>query len=300
MALSKKELKERWVEKDGPERLAAVVKALQDKEDPWPILEGFTGVVEIRGGGDLRGANLREAHLEGANLREAHFEGADLFLAHLNGASLGSAHLEGTDIGGSSLKGADLTLAHLEGASFMGSQVDGANIFVPFVDSKTDFRGSNLETALVFTETKNRLKYNIRRMNWEEWYLEHRFFKWPVKVFWWLTNYGTDQKNLLRTFFLVAFGFALIYWYSPEIIHGLSTEEVPSFPRLFVLARAMYFSIVTMTTLGFGDMYAAPTNLLAHGLLTLQVLLGYSFLGALITRLGILFLAEGPTDIKKD
>ena len=59
--------------------------------------------------------------------------------------------------------------------------------------------------------------------------------------------------------------------------------------------RALYFSIVTMTTLGFGDMYAHPESLVGHVLLTIQVILGYVLLGALVTRLNILFTTGGPT-----
>ena len=65
-----------------------------------------------------------------------------------------------------------------------------------------------------------------------------------------------------------------------------------------LLARAMYFSIVTMTTLGFGDMHATKSGdiwgLLGYGILSAQVIVGYVMLGALITRLGILFTSDGP------
>jgi hypothetical protein len=53
-----------------------------------------------------------------------------------------------------------------------------------------------------------------------------------------------------------------------------------------------------MTTLGFGDMHAADRTdiwgLLGCILLSLQVIVGYVLLGALITRLGILFSGVGP------
>ena len=44
-----------------------------------------------------------------------------------------------------------------------------------------------------------------------------------------------------------------------------------------------------MTTLGFGDMYAAPGSMAGHLLLTLHVILGHVLLGALVTRLSVLF-----------
>ena len=58
--------------------------------------------------------------------------------------------------------------------------------------------------------------------------------------------------------------------------------------------HALYFSIVTMTTLGFGDIHAAPDSPLGQVLLSVQVLLGYVMLGALVTRFAVLFQAGGP------
>ena len=55
------------------------------------------------------------------------------------------------------------------------------------------------------------------------------------------------------------------------------------------LFRTIYLSIVTMTTLGFGDMHANCQSFWGHLLLTVQVILGYVLLGALVTRFGVLF-----------
>ena len=60
------------------------------------------------------------------------------------------------------------------------------------------------------------------------------------------------------------------------------------------LWHSLYFSVVTMTTLGFGDMYANAESISGHILLTIQVILGYVLLGALVTRFAVLFTAGGP------
>ena len=49
-----------------------------------------------------------------------------------------------------------------------------------------------------------------------------------------------------------------------------------------------------MTTLGFGDMHANPTSEWGYTVLSAQVIMGYVMLGALVTRLGILFTGSGP------
>jgi cytochrome b561 len=53
--------------------------------------------------------------------------------------------------------------------------------------------------------------------------------------------------------------------------------------------RSLYLSVVTMTTLGFGDMHAAQGSVAGHILLMIHVITGYVILAALIVRLGILF-----------
>jgi hypothetical protein len=49
-----------------------------------------------------------------------------------------------------------------------------------------------------------------------------------------------------------------------------------------------------MTTLGFGDIRANPKSVSGHILVTTQVIWGYFLLGAIVTRLGILFTSGGP------
>ena len=60
------------------------------------------------------------------------------------------------------------------------------------------------------------------------------------------------------------------------------------------LWHALYFSVVTMTTLGFGDIAANPESWVGQGLLMLQVILGYVLLGAIVTRFAIMFSSGGP------
>ena len=60
------------------------------------------------------------------------------------------------------------------------------------------------------------------------------------------------------------------------------------------IVRAFYFSTVTMTTLGFGDMHAMTDSIAGYFFLSLQVIFGYFLLGALVTRLSVLFTTDGP------
>ena len=84
----------------------------------------------------------------------------------------------------------------------------------------------------------------------------------------------------------------------PGIVANLFIDEGEAVKWWLVPLRSIYFSIVTMTTLGFGDMYANTKSYLwgwaGHLLLIVQVILGYVLLGALVTRFAVLFTAGGP------
>jgi uncharacterized protein YjbI with pentapeptide repeats len=88
----------------------------------------------------LRGADLRDAHLDRAYLPDAHLEGAWPVRAYLKGANLPDAHLEGAFLVDASLQQANLRDAHLKGADFTRAPLEGA-----------DFRGAYLEGALNLT-----------------------------------------------------------------------------------------------------------------------------------------------------
>ncbi len=264
----------------------------------------------------LEGADLEEAHIEGADLGLAHLKGASFGLAHLEGANLQEAclqeavllwahlertylldsHLERANLYDAHLEGADLTISHLEGADFTASIVDGLTLFWECsVDRKTDFRGVGLESCRIDERTKYLLQYNKRRMNCEDWYEQHPRLAWLAKAFFWMSDYGRSTSRIIFTFFGLALIFANIYYHwarlaPPGIVSNLLIDENGlAIPWWLVPLRTLYFSIVTMTTLGFGDMYAQGQSIFGHLLLMLQVLLGYVLLGALVTRFGILF-----------
>jgi len=263
----------------------------------------------------LEGAILDEAHLEWADLRFANLKGADLSEAHLNDAKFGRACLEGANLRWAYLEGANLykahleratfEWAHLEGAKFGGAHLQGANLqwatvdgqtsmWPEGVDRETDFTGVGLDSICVDPGLKQTLKDNIRRIRWQAWYSAGPRWKrllkhFVVRPFWWVSDYGRSTGRIIGAFFGLALAFAVVYSIWPMMVSGL---DVPG--RVWVPLRALYFSVVTMTTLGFGDMRAAPDSYGGHILLTFQVLSGYVLLGALVTRLAVLFAGAGP------
>ena len=273
----------------------------------------------------LDGANLTEAHLDGANLFEAHLDGAGLWKAHLDGADLLGAHLEGARLWETHLDGADLQQAHLEGAGLFGARLDGANLLLAHldganlheckmrgtglrmgsvngqtvltgcrIDRRTDATGTPLDAARVEPGLKQLLEYNVRRLGWERWYWRGRWWLrllkhigvWP---FWLISDYGARTVRIIGVFMVLAAIFALVYWQWPQLLTLSGTGE-----ELRGYWHALYFSVVTQTTLGFGDIHANPDSWVGQALLMLQVILGYVLLGALVTRFAVLFTAGGP------
>jgi len=257
-------------------------------------------------GRDLKGVYLKhwfkgEVYLKGANFYNAHLEGALLTKVHLEGANLRSAYLQMAEFTDARLQGTILSRSHLEGANFETAIVDGSTaIWKPSIDRQTNFCGVALDIVRIDPGTKQLLEYNIRRKNWEDWYKVHPKMKWLVQSFWWVSDYGFSTGRIIVTFSALAFIFANIYYHwgriaPPGIVENLFVDRngivVPSW---LVPLRTLYFSIVTMTTLGFGDMYANAQSIWGHILLSLQVILGYVLLGALVTRFAVLFMAGGP------
>ncbi|MHC4586394.1 MAG: pentapeptide repeat-containing protein [Planctomycetota bacterium] len=257
----------------------------------------------------LENAALVQCHLEDASLSSAYMSGADFRRAHLDHTNLCYTHLEYANLKYAHLERAFIVKAHLENSNFEQAIVDGSTLFwACHVDRSTNFRGVALDRVRVDTGTKQLLEYNIRRMNWEQWYEEHPRLRFPVKGFWQISDYGLSTRQIITLFFKLVILFAVIYYVWGSIDHYLmGVQNRPGIvSNLFVdryglkiawwlvPLRTLYFSIVTMTTLGFGDMYANAHSFWGHILLSIQVVLGYVLLGALVTRFAVLFTAGGP------
>ncbi len=263
----------------------------------------------------LTGAHLESADLTGANLKEAHLENA-----HLEGSNLRDADLQKAEVGNAHLEGAKLQEASLMSTHFLGATVDGntnmwkvgVNQFTIRIAKSwhyTDFSGVPLENVIVDPPTKQLIKYNVRRKYWYKWITEKnwyevfhdesniiprtfldRYIHSLIHLFFWISDYGLRTWRIIVTFFGLAITFAVVYRLCPTFV---MVNQVVGDIRGFW--HALYFSVVTMTTLGFGDIAANPDSWGGQTLLMLQVILGYVLLGALITRFAVLFTAGGPT-----
>jgi len=83
------------------------------------------------------------------------------------------------------------------------------------------------------------------------WLWDCLFLRWP-------TAYGASLPRLLTTWIVLTLGFASVYYLL--MMHGypLFDPDSPGKKWPFSFGRALYFSIITFTTLGYGDIRPAP------------------------------------------
>ncbi|MDH3681180.1 MAG: pentapeptide repeat-containing protein [Acidimicrobiia bacterium] len=269
----------------------------------------------------LVGARLDRATLYRAKLIGAQFTGASLVGADLSQAEAGQAGFGGSDLSGASLVGTDLRNATLSGATAVDADLRGAalddarlweTVFTDADLTRATATGADLTDAVVtgatLTDTDlsgahlRRIRgydtatwigtntvgvdfsgaYTARRVIIDQNYLHEfrtRDRKHRVLYELWRLTSGCGQSatrwgGLIA---IVAVLFALAYT-QVEVDYG--SHETALSP--------LYFSVVTLTTLGFGDVL--PASWPAQALVIAEVIIGYGMLSGLLsifaTRMG--------------
>ena len=277
----------------------------REKHPDWiPDLSDFDHPCDMQGFClwfiDLHKANLRKANLEGAEL-----EYADLSNAELGGVNLSNVKLSEVDLSNASLNHADLSnaklrLADLSGADLWRADITGADLsFVNLTNANVagirydrkrmqncflGIRGldSCYSNALFVRDARDQDYIDSLYSKWEDKRAQHKWKIGPMLMLFGLRLWGWIDygRAMLRTagfavLFAIAFGFAYLLW--PGMLH----HEAHTPENWF---RPFYYSIVTYTTLGFGDV--TPQTLAGQIVVTIEVILGYVTLGLLISILG--------------
>jgi hypothetical protein len=238
------------------------------------------------------------ANLEGANLSAANLEDACLEDANLNDTILTGASFKNASLSNSNLKNAYLIDAHLEGANLTAVNFDCANLSSVTFDEKIAmrlFRESGYSIKQIWSRRydllldttirckgvnattcygSQRFKLFLQDQDFLEEFLET---KWGKKVFvtWWIfADCGRSLSRWAGWSLLLALLFAFIYW-------TLGPQSFDTQHLNFNLITLFYYSVVTFTTLGFGDIIPRTTT--AAMWVTVEVILGYVMLGGLIT-----------------
>lgn len=234
-------------------------------------------------GVDMRGAKLRNASLEDANLRKANLSHTDL-----QGAVMAHADCKGIDLRSANLTGVNLTGADLESARVSSVTYDqnilsrtiGKTRLAPrqiwenmddlVLDTTCRCRGVNASSCY----GNQRFRIFLDDQAYLEELMESRAGRLILFVWWVFSNCGRSVMRWACWSVLFALIFAFVYW-------QMGTQHFHTSNLPFSFATMVYYSVVTFTTLGFGDV--APRTECAALLITTEVVIGYIMLGGLIS-----------------
>lgn len=270
-------------------------------------------------GVDLSGAQLFKANLSGANLHGANLENAEMTGADLSGTNLAEANLRSCGLGmatlaGASMMSADLSNCTLTNADLTGIKARCTNLAGARMREATmrdadlgdaDLRGVDMSMAdvhgVMFScadlrqaclrhvsgyRTANWTGADLRDINFAGAYDLRRFaidqnyideFRRRNRVCGAIYHVWSLTSDCGRSFTLwfawiaaVVLLFSLFY-----------TMVDIDFGAHRTWLSPLYFSVVTMSTLGYGDVL--PASMWAQSVAMLEVTTGYVMLGILLT-----------------
>ena len=221
------------------------------------------------GGANLEGANLFNAVLTAATFTQSNLTGADLRTADLSGARLRECCLHGVDCSQSVLRDADLGGSDVGGATFQGANLRQSRLSGVRGATDANWIGADI-LDVDFCGA-----YLVRRHILDQNYL-HEFrgqsrTTEAVYWVWWATSdCGRSFVRWGSWTAVIAVLFAALY----------QLVELDPGGRPDNWMTTIYFSFVTLTTLGYGDI--VPTSASARIVALLEVIIGYMMLGGLL------------------
>ena len=270
-------------------------------------------------GRDLRGAKLFKADLRGAILQGCNLEGAELSAANLEGANLEAVNAKRAGFGMAMMKNCNLFRADLEGATLTQADMTDANLHCAnlsksrmreiqlknadlseavLIDadlsmaniemtnfSNADLRGARLRMMRGF-KSAHWIGTDIRDVNFAGAYLMRReivdqnfikefrsYNRMTALLYypWWLTC--DCGRSMFRWCLWIGAQGLLFAW--------LYTLVGVNFGQDSNVITPLYFSVVTLTTLGYGDI--VPRTMTGQLLVMIEVTVGYMMLGGLLS-----------------
>ncbi len=238
---------------------------------------------------DLTGAILEHAVLSQAGFGDAVLKDAVFFEADLRHASFVGADLSGADLRCVQGEGARFRRADLRGVDFSGADLSHADLVQTQVRGacfhEVDFRRARLRHLEGF-ENALFLACDIRDVDFSQAYLLRRFIMDQ--------NYLAELRNRSRYH-------AMLYWLwwatsdcgrslarlgvwiaMVTVFFGVAYQQVAiDYGGARTWLSPYYFSLVTLTTLGYGDVL--PASVAGQALVMSEVVVGYLLLGGLIS-----------------
>jgi uncharacterized protein YjbI with pentapeptide repeats len=245
---------------------------------------------------DFTGADLSHASLDNARARHAGFgmcrlDNASMFQAMLSMCTFSKASFQGADVQCADLSMARLREADLSHADFTESSFKAADLSMSNVAhsifNNTDLRQARLRLVRGYRQAKW-IGADIRDINFAGAYIMRRFvmdqnylkeFRQsgrfaPFLYMLWKISSNCGRSMALWSLWIcvLALVFAVIYYFI-----GFEPGPYPT------PVSSLYFSVVTMMTLGYGD--AVPNTTAGQVVAMIEVVIGYVMLGGLLSIL---------------
>ncbi len=282
------------------------LRRLEFPQAQWPGIDAEEADLAAAdlSGADLTAANFKKANLTGANLKGADLASADFEDTHLLGSNLSCARLWNAVMKGSNLAEADLREADFLKAVFSGVKLWHVKLkdakFITrhsFIGNKPIDEKGFLAAGEAYRNLKQYFIYNGRYddSSWacfKEKQLERKYlFKSnkllyiPSLIMAVLCGYGEKPYRVIVSSAVLVFVYSVIY----ALLDILKFSAEYASPRVLNFWDYVYFSIVTFTTVGFGDLTTKLVPLY-------EMLVGSeAFIGAFMTGLFIFTLARKYT-----
>ena len=244
--MSKGDIRSRWKTEQGNNILLKWRQSGYDRA----CIEQLVG--KLHGQLDLRGIPLKEAVLKGCNLQQT-----DLFYADLLRA----------DLSRSKLKDAYLSEADIRGTKFDWSDMNGVLMDNVQYDVRTSFQGVDI-AVINFN-----LAALLRDLATSQQRINHLKQRNPIlaSLLWITSDYGMSPMRFFLWLIGIVAGFAIAYHCIPGVI---SHQDILS---------CLYFSVISFTTLGYGDI--VPSAGIGQVLAMLEVTSGYLMGGMFVVIL---------------
>lgn len=257
---------------------------LEEKKKIYPDmqmkLEQRAKTGEPMVGFSLRGSDLSHINLVNYGQHDGHkLIHSDLYRANLTGAHMFSLDLTGTSLMKANLSRANLHRANLTDANLLGTNFDNTRMdnveWGPQILQERQADEAETKTQrLDYLEQAEEIYRNLRKATEQAGLFENaghffqremvmrryqmpfwslqRFFSKLVDMF---CGYGERPARVIAFSMIAIFGFATAYW-----VFGIAQGEIGYQPGAGFKANLQhylscsYFSVVTFTTLGYGDL----------------------------------------------
>ena len=277
----------------------------------------------------LERADMTEAHLEGAIMKEAHLERVDMRYAHLEGASFYAAWLDEktyfldctydttTDFTATAITVTRInpnTLTDLQynirrkqweewyelpkihavvsvlkeryKNSWIPKMIKSVQKSITYQPRRVQENISSNKTVDVADGT-DKTREKTRKAS----FFDRIFVNTPVRMFWWISDYGRSTVRIIGAFFGLNLLFTFIYLFLSSITLQFMPQTDPifnetiSFPMALMQSNMIVFSITDVATRGLNE--------LSMFFVLLHIIIGYVLLAALVTRFAIMFQSVG-------